>query len=934
MTDVSADAAAITHLVSRLRSWSRAKRTDAARELWRLAQCSAATQRLVADVGGIPPLVALLKRGACDDDKLHAAAVLSVLAPLDARHQRRMLDEGALPLLVGLLHSVHDGHKQFAMAALGGLARGGAHCQSQIGSAGAVAPLLKILQRGHDEQQRAAVAVLSRLASLPANRGFFLHSTVVELLVARLSSPRHAVRELSADLLGLLATDDERAGRLIVEARAIAPLVALLRLGVSDQQRGALGALGKLSALRGVPELVADAGAIPPLIQALGGAPPELQRKVVAVLDKLAADKSAQLAVVVSGAMPALAPLLQCHDAAVRSQVASTLEKLTIDAPQVPPLVVAAGAIPPLVAMLSAPDESDRDAAATLLWALSRADASHRPMQRAGAIPLLVAMLRSTNIRFTRSALMTLWYLAEDEENHRLIVDAGAAPLLVWLLETASGALQSATARCLASMAARGHVARVVDAGVIPVLVSILRSPQTDLDTKASATSTLLALASESDVATRETVAAGAVDPTIALFHFGSDDHKKSAIDLLCELAPTHPQTTASLVHSGATAVLVAMLLSKDVGVVASAARAIKLLTDSDAGKQAVVGNGGIVALNGVLLHEENAQSWRWAAEALCNLVEVECNRRLIVEAGCCTSLLSVTRNALLSVPRGRSESAAATFASITLWKLAAEPAFHLRIVEAGAIAVLTSLLARDPPVAVVGILKTLTQHPELKATIAESRVAILSLVHLLANDQVEPMTKTLSLELLDILADSTERRRVLIDASIIPELVTLLSTNDDRQVTATLVLFSRIMAEDFAVNAQLATAIPQLVEITRRDGDVAEFARSVLTLMKVNDGATVDDDALSELRGLLQSEHSQDREIALQKLALLTQDAGLRARVAETVPAAALVAALHESGTRSLAAAIIDVLAPHLSAEDVISPLVAALKMPLDVTG
>ncbi|GLE03516.1 hypothetical protein PINS_up012418 [Pythium insidiosum] len=915
-----ADAATILHLVSRLRRWTRSKRVDAARELERLTQSNPHAQRLVAEVGGIPPLVALLKASASDDEKLHATAVLSAIATTDPKHQTRMIDEGVLPLLVALLSSNHEGHKRHAVAAIASLALGGATIQAKIGAAGAIGPLLKILQRGDKELQISAATALWRLSCLPANRPQFLHSTVADLLVLRLSSPLNTVKEHAADVLWNLVTDDERAGRLMLDARAIAPLVTLLRSGTRAQYDSALGAINEVAGLSGASQQLADAGAIPILVACLGDATREVTWKAVAVLGKLAQDPQTRFTIVVSGAVPALVPLLGSPHPLVRSLTANALEELTVDAPQVPPLIIAAGAIDPLVTMLRSSDDTRKDRAATLLWTLSRVEASHRPMQEAGAIPLFVTMLRSTNIRFTRSALMALWYLASDEENRRIIIEAGVAPLLVWLIETADGALQSIAVRCLGTVAKGGYATRVIDAGAIPVLVSILRSASTEVSIKGSAVSTLLTLALENDSAKRLAITAGVVEPMAALLHFGTDDHKMTAVDLLCLLMEDNQDIVSHLVNTGATAVLVSMLWSKERDIVVSAASGLQLISATDAGKHALVSNGAIVALNSVLLLDGNTRSWHWAADALANLFDVESNRRVAVEAGCCGSLLSVAQDS-------RAPDASSS-AVVALWKLCQDPIHRPILVNAGAIPVLSTVLTTDRIVSVMQAVMSSLQDPEFKSLIAEPHVLI-SLVQRLG--KANGLAKTFTLHLLTGFADSSERRRVLVDANIIPELLAVLPSGSYEQLMSALTTLCFILEEDFAANLQLTDAIPQLVELMRREDDVGMASGGALLSIPVQVGTQIDDAVLSALAGLLTSSHSRCVEVGLWKLAEFARDAQHNSRVAEAVSVTTLLALLQESSLQSAAAAIIHSLALQLPATIVIPSLVSTLKMPLE---
>ena len=96
--------------------------------------------------------------------------------------------------------------------------------------------------------------------------------------------------------------------------------------------------------------------------------------------------------------------------------------------------IIAAGAVPQLVALLRSDEPVVQEKAASALWGLSGSRQDKDAITAAGAVPLLVALLRSDKPAVQEAAAGALWRLSADyHKNKDAIIAADVAPLLVAL---------------------------------------------------------------------------------------------------------------------------------------------------------------------------------------------------------------------------------------------------------------------------------------------------------------------------------------------------------------------------------------------------------------------------------------------------------------------------------------------------------------------
>ena len=120
-----------------------------------------AIRAVIADAGGIPPLVALLANGAADGQE-QAARALGNLAYNNA-NKVAIADAGGIQAFVALVTNGAAGAQEHAAAALRNLAYDNAANKVAIGCAGAIKPLVALETKGAPGSRRSAAHALQIL---------------------------------------------------------------------------------------------------------------------------------------------------------------------------------------------------------------------------------------------------------------------------------------------------------------------------------------------------------------------------------------------------------------------------------------------------------------------------------------------------------------------------------------------------------------------------------------------------------------------------------------------------------------------------------------------------------------------------------------------------------------------------------------------------
>ena len=220
-------------------------------------------------------------------------------------------------------------------------------------------------------------------------------------------------------------------------------------------------------------------------------------------------------------------------------RAAKALSDLLCESEDNDALIVAAGAIPPLVALVRNDSDDGKEVAACALANLAGSIGPDvlRQIVAAGAIPPLVALVRNGSDYGKKWAACALANLAIGDIAAQPIADAGGIAALVELLRDGSDDGKMRAAHALANLACNGDVAAqsIVDAGGIAALFELLRDGSDDGQKQAARA--LWNLTSNADAYDAMIAEAGAIEQLVELERNGSDDAKKNATEALRTLA-------------------------------------------------------------------------------------------------------------------------------------------------------------------------------------------------------------------------------------------------------------------------------------------------------------------------------------------------------------------------------------------------------------
>ena len=282
----------------------------------------------------------------------------------------------------------------------------------------------------------------------------------IPTLVAALAgdNPGTTSREDAARRLAELSGEERDCQSQIVSAGAIAPLIALARDGSTQCKESAALALANL-AHEGMSTraAIASAGGIDPLVELVRSGDAQGHAHAAMELANLAlrasaTDSEGSVHLAPSESISSLIPLVTgTGHSKIKEHAALALAHLAAQDPDNQAAITAAGAIPPLVALIRNGDTFGSMRAAQALGDLA---ANNRANQTAiaacGGIAALVVLLKGAPQHCKWAAAIALGHLAHDHEaNQAAIVAAEGVPHLVALESTGDAQGKDAAAAAL-----------------------------------------------------------------------------------------------------------------------------------------------------------------------------------------------------------------------------------------------------------------------------------------------------------------------------------------------------------------------------------------------------------------------------------------------------------------------------------------------------
>ena len=539
-----AEAGGIKPLVALLKEGSANGQRDACGALANIARGRTEYQQKVVDAGGVTSMAALLRNGDASAAEQAAAGLASISQCVGA--QKLIISSGAVPPLVNLLKVNQRFEAQIRAAeALANLAQNSDEGCEAVAKAGAIPRILELLGTGK------AMEACSRALAILAHSNVNNQNEICKLggiakLLPPLSGVNVEAQVAAASALAELASGERCRKRqdAIAKSGGIRPLLQLVQSRYSPVQCMALHALAELTTNNRENQEAIDAlEGLPPLVHLIsaGVAPPQVQTYAARALAALVKhNEKNQDKAMDQGAISLLVSLIrQTTTPSVEAEVAGALYSLGEGHPKNQSAIISAGAIPVLVGLIG----SRSDHAARLSAnALSSLGLDNHDSQ-AEMTKLLVNMLTTAKREATQErAAAALWRLVRQNPGGQALIAAsgGAQPLVRLLREGVESA--KAFALWSLSLCITDEIRQVIiEAGVIGPLVDLLTSDDASVTEQSARALGKLCCAGSSPGERRKTLVAvqshGAIAPLVTLLDGPVIAARQHAAAALSELA-------------------------------------------------------------------------------------------------------------------------------------------------------------------------------------------------------------------------------------------------------------------------------------------------------------------------------------------------------------------------------------------------------------
>ncbi|KAJ6927806.1 U-box domain-containing protein 15-like [Populus alba x Populus x berolinensis] len=232
----------ISFLVQNLSSHEFEVRREAVMNIRMLAKENPGNRILIANYGGIPPLVQLLSY---QDSKIQEHAVTALLnLSIDETNKRLVAREGAIPAIIEILQNGTDEARENSAAALFSLSMLDEN-KVLIGALKGIRPLVYLLQNGTVRGKKDAATALFNLSLNQTNKSRAIKAGIIPALLCLLEENNLGMIDEALSILLLLASHPEgrnEIGRLSF----IETLVGIIRNGTPKNKECAASVLLEL----------------------------------------------------------------------------------------------------------------------------------------------------------------------------------------------------------------------------------------------------------------------------------------------------------------------------------------------------------------------------------------------------------------------------------------------------------------------------------------------------------------------------------------------------------------------------------------------------------------------------------------------------------------------------------------------------------------
>lgn len=532
----------------------------------------------------------------------------------------------------------------------------------------------------------------------------------------------------------------------------------------------------------------------------------------------LARDRDAnRVAVVATGAIPALVEMISDGNDLEQDMGTSALWNLSYNEDNQAPIRTC-GAIPVLVALLSIGSDRVKESAAAVLRNMANNAENQVAIAREGGIiPLIALVCNGTDLQKEQAA-GAIRGLALNDDNSVRIADAGGIPPLVALVNDGNDSQKKNAASALAALSYHNKV-KVAAAGGIPALVSLARSYM-----RAQVGDSCVALANLSIHPDNraEMVSAGVIPVMTKLADTGNDVDKESAAATFRNLSRT-PKIAEMIGDLDVIPVLISLVQDGNDTLKEDAAGALLNLALNDACREKIAKASGIPALIKLLCDDQDAQK-EVAVVALNNLAANDSCRENIANANGIPALIKLLRD-------GNDELKVKAVMALT--SLSLNITSQAAIAEAGGIQVLVKLVSDGSKALkekAIGALMNMSLNASNQISMAEGIPACIKLI-----SDGDGETKLDALKVLLNLSQDDVNKIAIAKAGGIPSLVELLSKGSIKEkdvAGSILAILTANSMNDIAIAD--AGGIPTLVELLLR-GNITQKEQAAISILNLS---------------------------------------------------------------------------------------------------
>jgi len=466
---------AVPALVRLLSSDSPEAQKHAAFALSQICYASEPPRVIALGLGAIPVLTGLI---ASNNHDSHEAAALALLIINRLPAAREVsLSSNIFPPLIKLLDSEDVTVLIRACHILKSICWSNDGAQASALTAGAIPCIIRLLSHPSGLVQISSTEALNIICFNVAATVAMHDGNVVPALVKLLSSSDPALQNPAAMCLSQMCFGYEPSRVSAVNLNAIPVLVCIITSNNHTVYEAATRALGNINALPAAGAVSVKANALPALIKLMGSNDLKVLELVCKAMSRICFSKNdCQVAAVAAGAVSPLVRLLSHTSQPVQSVAAGAISHLC-GTVATATAVRKGKAIPALVHLLSSNDTTVQKSGAQALHQVCFNDKEAKYVaNKLKAIPTVVRLVASNNSEVHEAAAAALADLALDWFEGHSFVKAGAIPALVRLLESKDARIVQSSCRALQHISGSFRYIAALVSKEVPQIRSLLAS--------------------------------------------------------------------------------------------------------------------------------------------------------------------------------------------------------------------------------------------------------------------------------------------------------------------------------------------------------------------------------------------------------------------------------------------------------------------------